>query len=42
MDIRWAAPPLAKQIPLHIAYARSAKTGASVDADEEVLIHADT
>jgi hypothetical protein len=38
VDIRRAAPTLAKQVPLHIAYARSTKTGAAVDADEEVLM----
>jgi hypothetical protein len=40
MYIRWAAPPLAKQIPMHVAYARSAKAGAPIYADEEVRIHA--
>ena len=40
MDIRWAAPSLAKQIPTHVAYARSAKAGAPIYADEEVLMHA--
>src|SRR6476469_9450946 len=36
MDIRRAAPSLAKQVPPNIANARSAKSGAPIDADEEV------
>jgi hypothetical protein len=36
MDVRWAAPPLAKQIPMHISYARSAKAGAPIYANEEL------
>src|SRR6476620_1607611 len=39
MDIRRAAPSLAQQVPPNIANARSAKSGAPIDADEEVLRH---
>jgi hypothetical protein len=39
MDIRRAAPSLAQQVPANIAHARSAKSGAPIDADEEVLRH---
>ena len=39
MDIRRAAPALAKQIPLHVANARSTTAGAAVDADEELAGH---
>jgi hypothetical protein len=37
MDIRWAAPPLAKQIPAQISYAGSTKAGAPIYANEEWL-----
>jgi ribose 1,5-bisphosphokinase PhnN len=40
MDIRWTAPSLAYQIPSDIANACSAKRGAPVNTDEEVLGHA--
>ena len=39
MDIRRAAPALAKQVPLHVANARSTTAGAAVDADEELARH---
>jgi hypothetical protein len=39
MDIRWAAPPLAKQVSLYIAYAGSAETCATIDANKEGCMH---
>jgi len=34
VDIRRTAPTLAKEVSLHVAYARSTTAGAAVDADE--------
>jgi hypothetical protein len=34
VNIRRTAITLAKQVPLHVAYARSTTTGATIDANE--------